>query len=115
MSKHNNHFENEYSEEDFWDKILKYAKTAGKEAIEKALWLYYAAQDTDTPAWAKATIYGALGYFILPIDAIPDVIPGAGYTDDVGVMAAAVATVSMYISDDVKRQASKKLNDWFGK
>ncbi|HCL3894797.1 TPA: DUF1232 domain-containing protein, partial [Pseudomonas aeruginosa] len=76
--------------------------------------LYYAAQTPQTPAWAKATIYGALGYFILPVDAIPDVLPGVGYTDDLGIIAAAITAVSMYITEDVKRQASQKLQDWFG-
>ena len=52
--------------------------------IQKALWLYYAAQRPQTPIWAKTTIYAALGYFILPVDIIPDLIPGAGYVDDLG-------------------------------
>ena len=81
---------NEYSDEGFWAKVASFAKAAGKELIEKALWLYYAAQDPATPAWAKGIVYGALGYFILPIDAIPDVTPVIGYTDDLGVLAAAV-------------------------
>lgn len=113
MSEENG-FSKNYSEDGFWSKVVKYAKTAGQEVIEKALWLYYAAQNSQTPAWAKATIYGALGYFILPIDAIPDVLPAAGYTDDLGVLAAAIGAVSIYITEDVKRQASAKLLDWFG-
>lgn len=113
MSEENG-FTKDFSDDGFWNKIVKYAKTAGQEVIEKALWLYYAAQTPQTPAWAKATIYGALGYFILPIDAIPDVLPGVGYTDDLGVIAAAITAVSMYITDDVKQQASQKLRDWFG-
>jgi uncharacterized membrane protein YkvA (DUF1232 family) len=55
-----------------------------------------------------------LGYFISPIDAIPDVIPFVGYSDDLGVLVAAVATVSTYITDDVKAKAKAKLQDWFG-
>lgn len=113
MSEENG-FAKDFSDDGFWNKVVKYAKTAGQEVIEKALWLYYAAQNAQTPAWAKATIYGALGYFILPIDAIPDVLPGVGYTDDLGVLAAAITAVSMYITDDVKQQASQKLRDWFG-
>jgi uncharacterized membrane protein YkvA (DUF1232 family) len=54
----------------------------GREVIEKALWLYYAAQQPNTPLWAKTAIYGALGYFISPIDAIPDITPVIGYADD---------------------------------
>ena len=113
MSEENG-FAKNFSDDGFWNKVVKYAKAAGREVIEKALWLYYAAQNPQTPAWAKATIYGALGYFILPVDAIPDVLPGMGYTDDLGVIAAAITAVSVYITDEVKRQASQKLQDWFG-
>ena len=113
MSEENG-FAKDFSDDGFWNKVVKYAKAAGREVIEKALWLYYAAQNPQTPAWAKATIYGALGYFILPVDAIPDVLPGMGYTDDLGVIAAAITAVSVYITDEVKRQASQKLQDWFG-
>ena len=97
----------------FWDKICSALKMASQEVIEKALWLYYAAQDPDVPAWAKSTIYSALAYFILPLDLIPDFVPG-GYVDDLGVLAAAVASVSMYITEDVKHQATAKLQAWFG-
>lgn len=107
-------YQENFSDDGFWSKIAKYAKKAGKEVIEKALWLYYAAQNANTPTWAKGIIYGALGYFILPIDAVPDIVPVAGYTDDLGVIGTAIATVSMYINDDVKKLASQKLKDWFG-
>jgi len=107
-------FQDQYTEGGFWDKTVNFAKSAGKEVIEKALWLFYAAHDPLTPTWAKGVIYGALGYFISPIDAIPDITPIIGYTDDLGVLAAAVATVSMHITAEVKEKASQKLKDWFG-
>lgn len=107
-------YQDKFSDDGFWSKIARYAKKAGKEVIEKALWLYYAAQNPDTPAWAKGIIYGALGYFILPIDAIPDIAPVVGYTDDLGMIGTALAAVSMYINDDAKQLARQKLTDWFG-
>lgn len=76
--------------------------------------LYYAAQSPQTPTWAKTTIYGALGYFILPIDLIPDLIPVVGYTDDLGVLIVAIAAVSAYINEDVRKQVADKLTSWFG-
>lgn len=103
-----------YSDENFWEKLKNFAVKAGSEIVEKALWLYYAAQDPATPGWAKTVIYGALGYFILPVDAIPDFIAGVGFSDDLGALAAAVATVAAYINDDVKAKAAKKMKDWFG-
>ncbi|HEY9036255.1 MAG TPA: YkvA family protein [Pseudomonadales bacterium] len=107
-------FEKEYSEKSFRDKLSKYAKSAGVEVVEKSLFLYYAAQEESTPAWAKATIVGALGYFISLIDAIPDVTPIIGYTDDLGVLVMAVATVSIYINDNVKDKTKQKITAWFG-
>lgn len=107
-------FEKGYSDENFWAKVMAHAGKAGKNVIEKALWLYYAAQNPGTPAWARTVVYGALAYFIFPVDAIPDMTPVAGYVDDLGVLAAAVATIAMYITDEVKAKAARKLRDWFG-
>ena len=70
--------EPDYSDASFWDKVRNYATSAGREVIETALKLYYCAQDNDTPAWAKSVILGALAYFILPADAVMDLLPG-GY------------------------------------
>ncbi|HEU5437130.1 MAG TPA: YkvA family protein [Telluria sp.] len=104
----------EYSEDGFWDKVKTYGKKAGREVVEKALWLFYAAKAPATPKWAKTAIYGALAYFIFPLDAIPDFAPLVGYTDDLGVLVAALGTVASYITDDIKQKASKQLTDWFG-
>ena len=98
----------------FWNNVKHFALKAGKEVIEKALWLYYAAQQPGTPAWARTVIYGALAYFVLPVDAVPDAIPVAGFTDDLGALAAALGTVSMYVTDQVKQMASEKMKEWFG-
>jgi uncharacterized membrane protein YkvA (DUF1232 family) len=103
----------DYSDSSFWDKVGGYAKTAGKEVIEKSLFLYYAAQKPETPVWAKTAIFGALAYFISPIDAIPDIVPVVGYVDDLGVLGAALASVSAYIDEDVKKTARRKMDDWF--
>ena len=103
-----------FNEQGFWHKLSRFAVTAGKDVVEKALWLYYAAQRPDTPAWAKATVFGALAYFILPSDAVPDIIPLSGYSDDIGILAVAVATIAAYIDSEVKNKAAKTLHCWFG-
>lgn len=108
-------YADQYSETRLWSKISQVFKRAGYELIEKALWLYYAAQRPETPGWAKATAYGALAYFILPFDAIPDWLFGLGYTDDLGAITLAVATISQYIDSDVRRRATARLDDWFGR
>ncbi|MCP5175191.1 MAG: DUF1232 domain-containing protein [Moraxellaceae bacterium] len=104
---------NTINETSFWNKIKKAVKSAGQEVIEKALWLFYAAQDPNVPLAAKTTIYTALAYFILPTDLIPDFLP-MGYTDDLGVLIGAVSTVSMYITEEVKQKTSANLKQWFG-
>src|SRR5690554_6625308 len=103
-----------YSDTRFWQKLTRYASVAGREVVEKALWLFYAAQSPSTPRWAKTAIYGALGYFIFPLDAIPDFAPLVGYTDDLGVLAAALATVSMYVTEDIKQRSRQTVEKWFG-
>ena len=107
-------YQKHFSDSQFWKKTLNGFKKAGKIVIEKALWLYYAAQKPETPVWAKTAIFAALGYFICPLDAIPDITPGVGYIDDLGVLTSAVAAVSMYIDQDVKNKAAEKIRDWFG-
>ena len=106
-------YEGNYSDDDFWDKVKKFAKKAGESVLEPALKMYYAAKYEDTPIWAKTTIFGALGYFILPIDAIPDVLPGVGFTDDLAVLAAAVAAVAAHIKDSHVDEARETLRRWF--
>lgn len=111
--KHNE-YSKTYSENSFFDKILKTAQKAGINVIYAGLLLFYTLQKPRTPGWAKTTIIGALGYFISPIDAIPDITPVAGYTDDLGALALAITAVAMFIDDEVKLKAKDKLKDWFG-
>ena len=113
MSEHNE-YEQAFSESGFWNKLKKYAKTAGREVVEKALLLFYAAQEEKAPKWAKATIAGALGYFIVPLDAIADFTPAVGYADDLGVLALAIAAVATYINDDVRSKTAARMASWFG-
>ncbi|MEM8661756.1 MAG: YkvA family protein [Pseudomonadota bacterium] len=110
----NAQYQQAFTENRFWQKLRRYATTAGREVVEKALLLFYAAQEEQAPRWAKATIAGALGYFIIPIDAIADLTPGVGYADDLGVLVLAIAAVASYINDDVREKANAKMRAWFG-
>ncbi len=109
-----NKYQEAYSEAGFWSKLRRYATLAGREVVEKALLLYYAMQEEKAPAWARATIAGALGYFIVPLDAITDLTPAVGYADDLGVLVLAIAAVATYINDDVRRKTRERMVDWFG-
>lgn len=103
-----------YSDDGLWDKMKSVFKKAGIKVIYLALVLYYTVNAESTPTAKKGIIYGALGYFILPIDLIPDAIPIAGFSDDLAALVACVAAVSMCITPEIKAQAETKLKDWFG-
>ena len=102
-----------YSEEGLHNKIAR-NKGLGRTLLTKVFELWYAFRAPDTPAWAKAVIVGALGYFISPVDAIPDFIPGAGYVDDAGVIASALAAIALYVTDEVKARAEEAVNRLLG-
>ncbi|MFT8322963.1 MAG: YkvA family protein [Bacillus sp. (in: firmicutes)] len=103
-----------YAEDKLWDKLKKFGKKAGSSVVYAVLLLFYTLKKPEVPAKTKATIIGALGYFILPLDLIPDFAVGIGYTDDLGALGIALIQVAMYIDDDIKTKAKEKLNDWFG-
>jgi uncharacterized membrane protein YkvA (DUF1232 family) len=99
-----------YDDASFWRKIRRFAFAAGRSVVEKALVLYFCMRDSDTPAWAKAVILGALGYFILPFDAMPDLLPGVGFTDDLGVLATALFTLAAHLKPQHRERAREILN-----
>jgi uncharacterized membrane protein YkvA (DUF1232 family) len=103
-----------YSEPGFRRKLARYAKAAGTGVVERALWLYYAARAPGVPARKRAVIYSALGYFIFPLDAIPDVLPAVGYTDDLGALLSALALCAAHITPEVKARARDWLKDRAG-
>ena len=101
-----------FSEDGFFDKCLGALKAAGRGLIEKALWLYFVWASDTTPMPVKMTIVAALGYFIMPVDVIPDMTPIFGYTDDLGIIISTVKLVHSYIDPSVKRQAKAQLKEW---
>lgn len=102
-----------YSEENLWAKLKKFAKSAGVKVIYMVLLLYYTLQQPNVPTWAKTVILGTLGYFILPLDFIPDITPIVGYNDDLGALTMALLMISMYIDENIRSKAKEKLKDWF--
>ena len=107
-------YQDYYSEPQFWDKVTSVAKKAGVKAIYAALVLYYALQNPSISMKDKAMIIGALGYFILPVDLIPDFLPALGFTDDLAALVIVFNKVSKAITPEVRSQAKAKLRTWFG-
>lgn len=107
-------YEKNFSEDGLWKKIGNVAKKAGLKTVYMVLLLYYVLISDSTPQKYKAMIIGALGYFVLPLDAIPDFVPAVGYTDDVAAIAGAILAVAKCISPEIEAQAKAKLEEWFG-
>lgn len=95
-------YTDDFSDGKFWDKIKEVAKKIGLKTTSYALILYYVLQKKEVPFKDKMLITGCLGYFILPIDLIPDFIPIAGYTDDVAGMIFAIKKCMDYVDDLLK-------------
>lgn len=106
-------YQDNYSEKAFWEKLKRIAGKAGAKVVYYALVLYYTLADPATPLKYKAVITGALGYFILPIDILPDFIPFAGLADDWAALIAAVSYVMSAITAAHKEKALEKLRSWF--
>ncbi len=105
---------NWYSAPRLWRTLKKAATHAGRKTLLAALTLFYCLQDKDTPTWAKGVIIGALGYLVLPMDMIPDLLPGVGYGDDWGAIVAALGTVAAYIKDEHKTKALAQIQRLLG-
>ena len=102
-----------YSEEELNRKFSK-TKRLGRKLLKSVFELGYAFMSPDTPVWARAVIIGAIGYFISPADAVPDLVPGVGYVDDAGVIASALAAIALYVTDEVRARAEEAVNKLLG-
>ncbi len=107
-------YEKHYDEGKFGSKLPKVARKAGSRLVYAALLLYYVLQSPAISKADKTKIYGALGYFILPLDIIPDFIPMAGFTDDLAAVIWAVHVVWKNITPEIKARAAAKTREWFG-
>jgi uncharacterized membrane protein YkvA (DUF1232 family) len=97
----------------FWPKLQRTA--ARIPFADQALAAWYAARDPATPLPAKSMIFAGLAYFIMPIDAIPDLFAGIGYTDDAAVIAALIATLGANIKRRHRDQAEDAVQRLKGK
>jgi len=88
----------------FWSKLKRVA--ARLPFVEDLLAAYYCAFDKQTPRHVQAALLGAVAYFILPFDFVPDMLPVLGFTDDAAVLATALRMVASHITDD-HRQAAR--------
>lgn len=93
--------------EGFWPKLRAVARRIP--FAEDATAAYYCAIDAETPVYVKAVLMGALAYFIVPTDMIPDVIAGLGFTDDATVLLTALTTVRGHVTAEHREKAKAAL------
>lgn len=96
----------------FWIKFKQVA--ARLPFTEDLLAAYYCAFDKETPRHVQAALLGALAYFILPFDFLPDVMPMLGFTDDAAVLATAIRMVASHITPDHRAAAHALLKRGLG-
>jgi uncharacterized membrane protein YkvA (DUF1232 family) len=91
----------------FWSKLKRVAVRLPFAA--DLLAAYYCAFDKETPRHVQAALLGAVAYFILPFDFVPDMLPVLGFTDDAAVLATALRMVASHITDDHRKAARAAL------
>ena len=112
--KNTQDYEKYYNEGAFWSKMKNITKKAGLKLIYLAFLLYYTLSSYTISTIDRTIIIGALGYFIFPLDIIPDYIPFFGYTDDLTILLYAYRRVKVNITDDIRNNAKNKLSSFFG-
>jgi uncharacterized membrane protein YkvA (DUF1232 family) len=93
--------------QNFWPKLQQ--NLARIPFADEVLAAWYCATDAKTPLKVKGTLFGALAYFILPIDIIPDFILGLGFTDDLAVLMTALTLVKNHVTQDHRNMARETI------
>lgn len=93
----------------FWRTVKRAARQVP--FMEDVVAAYYCALDRETPARTRAILLAALGYFVLPLDTIPDFLVGLGFTDDIAVLTAAFTAISGQIKPEHRKAASTALRE----
>ena len=93
--------------ERLWSTVKRAARSIP--FIDEVVAAWYCALDPATPTRVRVTLLAALAYFVAPIDVVPDLLPLVGFTDDAGVLMAAIALVRAHITDDHRKAARKAM------
>jgi uncharacterized membrane protein YkvA (DUF1232 family) len=93
--------------EGFWPKMLRFVSRVPFAAEALAAW--YCATDPATPARVRGMLMAALAYFVVPVDLIPDILPGLGFTDDLTVLATTISLLAGHIREEHRKKARAAL------
>ena len=105
-------YERYYNPKRLFEKIRVMAKKLGVKIVYLIMILYYATFDKNLPLRDRMMVLAALGYFILPIDVIPDALPG-GFADDGAALLYVVKHIWSNLSPETMRKAKSRLKEWF--
>lgn len=108
-----NLYEKYFSESELWQKIGKFGKSIGATVLYPVFLLFYLLKSGEVNLKEKAMIIGTLGYFILPLDLMPDTLP-FGFTDDELSLMAAISALASCITIDIQNEAKEQLRKIFG-
>ncbi len=92
-----------------WRKLVRVAARITFADSLVAAW--YCAKDPATPMHVRGIMLAALAYFLLPLDAVPDMLVGIGFTDDAAVLAAVLGAFARNITAEHRAKAAKRLDD----
>ncbi|MDO3378110.1 YkvA family protein [Geoalkalibacter halelectricus] len=98
--------------EDFWRKIGRIPKAAGSEVVRKALLLYLVLTDAQAPLWVRGCVTICLLYFLWPLDAVPDYLPG-GYLDDLAAMTLLLVEIHVFVTPALRQRADQLMPERF--
>ena len=101
-------YERHYNEDKLWQKLRKFARKWGEKLLYPAMMLYCLMKSPDVSLRDKALIAGALGYLILPIDAMPDFIPMFGFVDDLSALMLTLKTLNKSLTPEIRDEARRE-------
>ena len=93
--------------------IQKVLRQAGRTLAQPTLEAMEMLLDASTPPQAKLTILAALTYLVMPLDLVPDLIPVAGFSDDLVALTAVIGLRSNHMTPQIRERARRKLDRWF--
>lgn len=98
-------------EERVRDRFWRTARRAARQVpfMDEVVAAYYAALDLETPGRVRGTLFAALAYFVMPVDAVPDILALVGFTDDIAVLTAVLAAIRPHIKESHRLAARRAL------
>ena len=101
-------YERHYSDDKLWQKLKKFAGKWGEKLLYPAMMLYCMMKSPNVSLRDKAIIVGALGYLILPFDAVPDFIPMLGIVDDISAIMLTLKTLDKHLTPEIRNEAREQ-------